>query len=62
MDRGPVSSRQRARRLGTLRSRADHLDRRISAEPNRQADFDRAELKALRWAIGELETPVPKDE
>lgn len=51
----PVTPRKRARRLAVLRRRAEHLERRIEADPNRQANHDLAEATALRWAIAELE-------
>lgn len=50
-----VSPKKRARRLALLRRRADHLERRIANNPLRQADHDKAEASALRWAIAELE-------
>src|SRR4029450_10615488 len=40
--RGP-SVRKRARYIDLLRHRADHLERRIAENPDRQADRDRAE-------------------
>ncbi|CAN7543651.1 hypothetical protein LJR130_003832 [Variovorax sp. LjRoot130] len=48
-------NRKPARRLALLRRRAEHLERRIADDTDRQAHHDRAELGALRWAIGELE-------
>jgi hypothetical protein len=55
VESGSVTPRKRNRRIGTLRSRADHLERRLAAEPDRPRHHDRAELVALRWAIEELE-------
>ncbi|WP_422097521.1 hypothetical protein [Variovorax sp.] len=50
----------RARRLGMLRRRAEHLQRRIDANPGKRLSYDVAELSALQWAIGELDPkPVP---
>jgi hypothetical protein len=48
-------NRKPARRLALLRRRAEHLERRIAANPVRQAHHDKAEAAALRWAIAELE-------
>ncbi|CAN7473665.1 hypothetical protein LJR175_003178 [Variovorax sp. LjRoot175] len=48
-------TRKPARRLALLRRRAEHLERRIAENPDRQADHDKAEIAALRWAIAELE-------
>lgn len=55
MSEAPTSQRQRQRRLEVLRRRAAHLQRRIEADPARQADHDKTEIAALRWAIAELE-------
>lgn len=55
----PLSPRKRARRLAVLRRRAEHLERRITDDTNRQADHDLAEATALRWAIAELEQMGP---
>lgn len=56
-ERTPES--KRARRLGMLRRRAEHLQRRIDANPTRNLSYDQAELSALRWAVGELD-PQPE--
>ncbi|QNK66061.1 hypothetical protein [Variovorax sp. PAMC26660] len=56
-ERTPES--KRARRLGMLRRRAEHLQRRIVENPSRNLTYDVAELGALRWALGELD-PQPK--
>ena len=58
----PVTPRKRARRLAVLRRRAEHLERRIAADPNRPADHDKAEASALRWAVAELEQKNRCDE
>jgi len=53
VERTPES--KRARRLGMLRRRAEHLQRRIEASPDKCLSYDVAELKALRWALSELD-------
>lgn len=58
MSRG-ASARNIARRIELLRRRAEHLERRIAADPARQADRDKAEAAALRWAVDELERIYP---
>lgn len=50
---------KRARRIGMLRRRADHLQRRIVENPTRNLSYDQAELSALRWAVSELD-PQPE--
>lgn len=56
-----TSESKRARRPGMLRRRAEHLERRIAANPSRNLSYDQAELSALRWAVGELDPqPVSK--
>lgn len=54
-----LSPRKRARRIAVLRRRAEHLETRIAADPVRQADHDKTEIAALRWAIAELEQKEP---
>lgn len=49
------SERKRARWIGMLRRRAAHLQRRIETAAGKRLSFDEAELKALLWAIAELE-------
>lgn len=55
----PVTPRKRARRIAALRRRAEHLEKRIAADPVRPADHDKTEIAALRWAIAELEQKEP---
>jgi hypothetical protein len=43
-----------ARRLETLQRRADFLQERIEAEPNRDLNFDKAERSAVLWAIAAI--------
>lgn len=56
-ERTPES--KRARRLGMLRRRAEHLRRRIDANPGKHLSYDVAELSALRWALALLD-PQPE--
>lgn len=53
--RSSAENRKPARRLALLRRRAEHLERRIAENPDREAHHDKAEAAALRWAIAELE-------
>lgn len=46
---------KRVRRIGMLRRRAAHLQRRIAARTDTRLTYDEAELGALRWAIRILE-------
>lgn len=48
-ERTPKQRHQR--RLEVLRRRADFLQQRIEAEPNRDLNFDKAERSATLWAI-----------
>lgn len=42
-----------SRHLRVLRRRAEFLDRRVrEAEPGQDLSYDRAERRALEWAIG----------
>jgi hypothetical protein len=50
-----ISEKKRARRLGMLRRRAAHLQRRIEAAADKRLTYDEAELVALRWALAELD-------
>ncbi|MDR6887839.1 MULTISPECIES: hypothetical protein [Variovorax] len=54
-----ISEKKRARRLGMLRRRAAHLQRRIEAAVEKRLSYDEAELTALRWALAELD-PQPQ--
>lgn len=42
-----------------LRRRADHLQRRIDANPGKHLSYDVAEVAALRWALSVLD-PQPE--
>ena len=44
----------RNKRIHTLNRRAEHLQQRIEASTTKDLTYDRAELEALRWAVGEL--------
>lgn len=44
-----------ALRLHILQRRADHLQQRITANPDKNLSHDVREVEALRWAIAELE-------
>jgi len=44
-------AQRHARRLAALQRRADFLQQRIEAEPNRDLHFDRQERSATLWAI-----------
>lgn len=61
MTTGTTPERKRERRLRMLRRRADHLEGRIAANPDKHLSFDKAELSALRWAVSVLD-PQPEPE
>lgn len=59
MAKGTTPERNRERFLGMLRRRADHLQRRIDANPGKHLSYDFAEVAALRWALSLLD-PQPE--
>lgn len=60
-ERGSKGSR---RYLEALEHRAQYLERRLAegAKGRRGASYDRRELGALRWALGQLHKPQPSVE
>lgn len=59
-----MGSHTRPQMLSNLRRRRDYLTKWIETAPSdhRGLDYDKAEVAALNWALGILETLVEEDD
>ena len=63
MSDGSTPESKRARRLATLRRRADYLQKHIDQNPDDTGkSWNRREVAALRWAIEQLDPTPPAEE